>query len=214
MRRFLAVSRRFEVEKKPDFTALRVVTREALQDVLFATEPRSRLASRARGAIRSIQDFPKPGILFRDISTLLLDGRLFADVCRFFTFLVERRGCNKVAGIESRGFVFAAPVAARLSLPLVMIRKPGKLPYKTHSASYALEYGEDSIEVHEDAFGSGDRVALMDDLLATGGTMEAAVRLVREGSAEVGVVAFVVELADLGGRKKLEGLDVESLVVY
>jgi len=175
---------------------------------------RETLTRSVDAAIRCIPDFPKPGILFRDITTVLQDGLLFKAVVEHLSKLVSAAGCTAVAGIESRGFVFAAPVAAMLGIPLVLIRKPGKLPFRTRRASYALEYGTDSIEMHEDALRSGDRVALVDDLLATGGTMEAAVRLVRESGAEIGTVAFLVELQGLQGRARLTGLPVDVLVSY
>jgi adenine phosphoribosyltransferase len=172
------------------------------------------LANDVISEIRDVPDFPKPGILFKDITTVLRNGPLFARLCNHFADLVRESGCNVVAGIESRGFLFAAPVAASLGLPLALVRKPGKLPWKTRSISYALEYGTDTIQMHEDAVRPGERVALLDDLLATGGTMEAATRLVRDLGAEVGLVAFAVELAFLDGRRRLPGLPVDSLVTF
>ncbi len=175
-------------------------------------DARERLRMDVEAAIRNIPDFPKPGILFRDITTVLRDGALFARVCRHFTDLVREAGCDCIAGIESRGFVFAAPVAAALGLPLALIRKPGKLPWRTRRESYALEYGTDTIEMHEDAVRPGERVALLDDLLATGGTAAAATRLIRGLGGEVALIAFLVELRDLGGRTRLPGLRVDTLV--
>jgi len=173
-----------------------------------------RLAADVKAAIRSIPDFPKPGILFFDITTALMEGPLLGRMCNHFAQLIASRGCNVVAGIESRGFIFGAPAAASLNLPLALIRKPGKLPSKTRSAAYALEYGTDTIEMHEDAVKPGDKVALVDDLLATGGTAEAAVRLIQDLGGEVALVVFLIELGDLGGREKLQGLPVESLIIY
>lgn len=177
-------------------------------------DARERLRADVEAAIRSIPDFPKPGILFRDITTVLRDGALFARVCGHFADLVRAAGCDCVAGIESRGFVFAAPVAAALGLPLALIRKPGKLPWRVRSESYALEYGSDTIQMHEDAVRPGERVALVDDLLATGGTAGAAARLIRGLGGDVALVAFLIELRDLGGRGRLQDLRVEALVAY
>lgn len=177
-------------------------------------DARERLRVDVEAAIRNIPDFPKPGILFRDITTVLRDGALFGRVCEHFSDLVREAACDCVAGIESRGFVFAAPVAAALGLPLALIRKPGKLPWRTRSESYALEYGTDTIEMHEDAVVPSERVALVDDLLATGGTAAAAARLIRGLGGEVALVAFLVELRDLGGRERLPGLPVDALVAY
>lgn len=179
------------------------------------TTPGSDLEQRVRRAIRAVPDFPKPGILFRDITTVLGDGPLFADLCQWFVRLASGCGAQAVAGIESRGFLFAAPVAASLGLPLALVRKPGKLPYVTRKCSYSLEYGTDCVEMHEDAVRPGARVFMVDDLLATGGTMAAACSLVRDLGAEVVMAAFAVELADLGGRARLPaGVPVQALVAY
>ncbi len=175
---------------------------------------RKALAQAVDQTIRCIADFPKPGILFRDITPVLQTGELFGAVCAHFAGLATAAHCTAVAGIESRGFVFAAPVAAMLGLPLVLIRKPGKLPFRTRKASYALEYGTDQVEMHEDALRKGDRVAIIDDLLATGGTMEAAVRLARDSGADIGLVACLIELQGLQGRAKLPGLPVDVLLSY
>jgi len=173
------------------------------------------LSARVRAAIRDVPDFPKPGILFRDITTVLKDGGLYADLCQWFAGLAAQCGAECVGGIESRGFLFAAPVAATLRIPLVLVRKPGKLPYRTRKWSYSLEYGSDSVEMHEDSFEPGARVMLIDDLLATGGTMSAACSLVRELSGEVVRVAFAIELKALDGRSRLPpGVPVDTLVVY
>jgi adenine phosphoribosyltransferase len=165
-------------------------------------------------AVRTIPDFPKPGIQFRDITTVLQDGPLFSRVVRYFCGLATRAGATRVAGIESRGFVFAAPVAANLGIPLVLVRKPKKLPWRTRRMEYSLEYGTDAVEVHEDAAGPGDRVVVIDDLLATGGTMGAACALVRSLGAEVVLAAFMVELPALGGRERLAGVPIDSLVAF
>jgi len=168
-----------------------------------------------RDNIRCIPDFPKPGILFRDITTVLENPMAFRAALAFFFEVARKHGATSVAGIESRGFVFAAPVAGHLGLPLVLFRKPGKLPWKTRKVQYTLEYGSDAIEVHENSIKPGDRVMIVDDLLATGGTMAAAVRLTREMGAEVAVAAFMVELpSELDGRAKLRDVPVECLTAY
>ena len=164
--------------------------------------------------IREIPDFPTPGILFRDITPLLGHPEAF----RFAVDRLAERFASEpfdaVVGIESRGFVFAAPLAYRLGVPLAPVRKQGKLPFDTHSVTYALEYGSDSLEVHVDAIGEGSRALIVDDLLATGGTAAATVRLVERSGARVAGLAFVIELTDLGGRNALSGYRVESLVTW
>ncbi len=175
---------------------------------------RKTLAADVAKTVRDVPDFPKPGILFKDITTVLLDGALYGRLIDHLCEVVRASGADVVAGIESRGYLFAAPVAARLGLPLALIRKPGKLPWKTRKASYSLEYGTDSVEMHEDAVRPGQKVVVMDDLLATGGTMEAACRLVRESGAEVALAMFVIELTFLDGRKRLDGVPVDALVAY
>ena len=166
-----------------------------------------------RALIRDIPDFPKPGIVFKDITPLLSDGPAFhATVDRF----VDRfRGrADVVLGIESRGFIIGAAVAYALGTGVAIVRKPGKLPYEKHSASYALEYGTDTLEIHRDAVADHHRVLIVDDLLATGGTASAAVDLVRRCGAQVVACAFVIELGFLHGRKRLAGHEVVSLVTY
>lgn len=171
------------------------------------------LPSRLRGAIRDVPGFPKPGILFRDITTLLLRPDLVAETVEALwePFVGE---VDLVAGIESRGFILGAILATRHRLPFVPLRKPGKLPAPTFCESYALEYGTDSLEVHQDAFDSYPRVLIVDDLLATGGTAQAAVRLVERCRARVVGLAFLVELDFLSGRDLLAGHEVHTLVHY
>ena len=163
--------------------------------------------------IRTIPDFPKPGIQFRDITTLLLDAQgLAATIDRL---AAQHPGpIDLVAGIEARGFIFGAAVAQRLGVGLLLIRKGGKLPGATVAVDYALEYGEDRIEMHADAFVPGARILLVDDLIATGGTALAAVRLLRSAGAEVAGASFVIDLPDLGGADRLrgEGVPVATLV--
>ena len=159
-------------------------------------------------------DFPKPGILFYDITTLLNDKSGLRKVIDAMTDKVRPHNPNVVLGIEARGFIFAPAVAYNLGARFVPVRKPKKLPAATERVSYELEYGMDTLEIHRDAIGSGDRVSIVDDLLATGGSSLAAVKLVEKLGGTVAGVAFVIELDFLKGRKKLEGYDVSSLVQY
>ena len=164
--------------------------------------------------IRDVPDFPKPGILFKDITTLLRDaGGLHSAIDCLAEPYREAR-LDKVVGIESRGFIFGAAVADRLGVGFVPVRKPGKLPAATLSASYALEYGTDTLEMHRDALGPGQRVLVVDDLLATGGTARAAVSLVRECGAEVAGVAFLIELEALNGRAQLPDEQLFTVLRY
>lgn len=164
--------------------------------------------------IRDIPDFPKPGIIFKDITTLLKNADALTETITKLTESVYGFEITSVVGIESRGFIFGAAVAKDLGVGFIPIRKPGKLPSKTIRESYELEYGTDTIEMHADALSKGDRVLLIDDLLATGGTMKAAVNLVEKAGAEVSRIAFVIELGFLNGRDKLIGYDVVSLISY
>jgi adenine phosphoribosyltransferase len=164
--------------------------------------------------IRHIPDFPKPGILFYDITTLLRDKTGLATLIDALAEHYIGQQIDQVVGIEARGFIFAPALAYRLNAGFVPIRKPKKLPGKRVSVTYDLEYGSDTIEIHEGAIEKGSRVLLVDDLLATGGTMAAAVKLVRQLGGEVAGVAFAVELDFLDGRQRLAGLDVFSLLHY
>ena len=164
--------------------------------------------------IRDVPDFPIPGVLFKDITPLLSDPAAFRQVIDHLTRKYEHSSFDSIVAIDARGFLFGAPVAYRLGKPLIPVRKPGKLPWETRSFEYALEYGEGSIEMHVDGVGQGDKVLLLDDLLATGGTLAAAARLVESLGGEVTGVAVVVELTDLDGRKGLDGYDVYSIVQY
>jgi len=164
--------------------------------------------------IRDVPDFPKPGILFKDITPLLQDPQGLSDSIEQLSSLVEPASYDLVCGIESRGFIFATALAARNRKGFVPIRKPGKLPWKTAAESYELEYGRDTIEIHVDAVDGGRRVLLVDDLLATGGTMEAALKLVRRIGGEAVACCFVIELSFLHGRKRLGDVPVHSLVKY
>jgi adenine phosphoribosyltransferase len=167
-----------------------------------------------RAAIRDVPDFPKPGVVFKDITPVLSDARLFKQVV---DALAERwRGArvDQVLGIESRGFVLAAPLACALGAGLTIVRKPGKLPWRTLREAYALEYGEAVLELHEDAFRPGARVLVVDDVLATGGTAQAAGRLVARQRAELVGYAFLIELGFLGGAARLGAAEVQALLRY
>jgi adenine phosphoribosyltransferase len=164
--------------------------------------------------IREVPDYPKPGILFYDLTTLLKDSQGFHNLIDYFCQHYQGRKIDLVAGIEARGFIFAPALAYRMGAGFVPIRKPKKLPAKTAKISYALEYGSDTLEVHEDAVKKGQRVILCDDLLATGGTAGAAVELLSSLGGIVDSAAFAVELSFLNGRSKLPGLDVFSLMQY
>lgn len=164
--------------------------------------------------IRNIPDYPKPGIVFRDITTLLRDRGAFREV---HDILIERyrdRPIDLIAAVEARGFIFGGTLANALKIGFVPIRKPGKLPAATISESYQLEYGEDSIEVHSDAIAPGQKILLVDDLLATGGTLAAAAKLVQKAKGEVFGIACVIELAYLKGRDLLKEFDVFSILNY
>lgn len=167
-----------------------------------------------RGLIRDVPDFPKEGIIFKDITPLLGNKVGLRTSADLLAKPFAGRGITAVAGMESRGFIFAVPVAERLGTGFVPIRKPGKLPHDTIREEYELEYGTDCLEMHRDALGPGDKVLVVDDLLATGGTAEATVKLIRSVGAEVAGVAFVIELGFLNGRSRLNGVEVKSLIVY
>lgn len=164
--------------------------------------------------IRSIPDFPKPGIVFRDITTLLARPTVFGHAVNLFAEHFRGRGVTAVIAAEARGFIFAAPLAIQLGAAFIPVRKPGKLPFETHSFHYELEYGSDTLEMHTDALSEGDQVLLVDDLLATGGTMEACIQITERTGASVVGCAFVIELDFLNGRRRLEPHEVYSLVHY
>ncbi|RIK67500.1 MAG: adenine phosphoribosyltransferase [Planctomycetota bacterium] len=162
--------------------------------------------------LRDVQDFPKPGIVFKDITPLLADPAALSLAVEFLTQPFRDKHVDLVVGAESRGFIFGTAVARNLSAGFVPIRKPGKLPYRTKKVEYALEYGADAVEIHEDAIGPGDRVLMIDDLLATGGTMAACCELVRTLGGEIVGVAFLIELVFLNGRKKFHGMPIHSVI--
>ncbi len=167
-----------------------------------------------KSAIRAIPDYPKKGILFRDITTLLQDPEAFSEIIDIMAERYKDNPPTKIIGIESRGFIFGVALAYKLGIGFVPVRKKGKLPYKTYEASYELEYGTAVVEIHTDALTSDDRVVIIDDLLATGGTAVAAVSLVDKFNAEIVSIDFVVELISLNGRAKLQKYPVSTVVAY
>lgn len=164
--------------------------------------------------IREIPDFPKPGILFYDITTILSDGDLFKTAIDIFLEANAGRKIDKIVGIDARGFIFGSAVAYQLGVGFIPIRKKGKLPYKTESMSYSLEYGESAVEMHVDAIAKGEKVVLIDDLLATGGTAAAAAQLIEKIGGELLEVQFLIELEFLSGREKLKAFPVKSFLKY
>jgi adenine phosphoribosyltransferase len=164
--------------------------------------------------IRAIPDFPQPGILFRDITPLLADPRGLNTVTDHFATACDAFAPDLILGIESRGFIFGTPLAARLGIGFIPARKPGKLPAATYSAEYALEYGTDRLELHQDAIAPGQRVMIIDDLIATGGTAAAVAQLVTQAGGTLAGFGFVIELAGLGGRTNLPDVPIVSLLSY
>jgi len=164
--------------------------------------------------IRDIPDFPKPGIIFKDITPMLGDPRAMERITGAFETRLEAFQPTRIVGVESRGFIFGALLASAMNLPFTPIRKPGKLPYEKISVSYTLEYGEGTLEMHTDGVTSSDRVVILDDLLATGGTAGASCELVEKIGAKVAALGFVIELGFLNGREKLPGREVVSLVTF
>lgn len=167
-----------------------------------------------KNKIRNIPDFPIKGVLFRDITTLLNDVDTFIESIELMTDIVRKKKADKIIGIEARGFIFSAPIAYKLKIPLNLIRKPGKLPAETLSESYKLEYGENTVEIHKDAVRKGDRVVICDDLLATGGTAKASAKLIEKLGGTVVSILFLIELTDLKGRDKLKGYPVDTIIKY
>ncbi|MCR6513396.1 MAG: adenine phosphoribosyltransferase [Clostridium chrysemydis] len=167
-----------------------------------------------RKSIRVIENFPKEGISFKDISTLIADGEALREAVNQMANNLKDKNIDVVLGPEARGFIFGVPVAYALGVGFIPVRKPGKLPGETISVDYALEYGTDSLQIHKDAIKKGQRVAIVDDLLATGGTIEAVTKLVEMAGGEVVALDFAIELTELHGRDKLKGYEVNSLVKY
>ena len=166
-----------------------------------------------KSAIKSIPDYPKKGIIFRDITSLTEVPEAFCLTIKMIVEQFKDKGIDKIIGTESRGFIFGAPVAVALGLPFVLVRKPGKLPRQVIAQNYQLEYGEDTLEIHADAIQAGDNVLIIDDLLATGGTVEACIKLVRRLGGDVKHAAFVINLPELNGEKRLLDLGVEPFTL-
>lgn len=164
--------------------------------------------------IRDIADFPKPGVVFKDITPLLKEPRVLLEACDTLCAFVEGQSIDKVVGVDSRGFIFAPMIAAKLDAGFVPVRKKGKLPYKTISESYGLEYGSDTLEIHTDAIESGEKVLVHDDVLATGGTAHAVCKLVEQLGGEVVQCNFLIQLNFLKGADKLKGYDIKTLINY
>ncbi|MBN2145461.1 MAG: adenine phosphoribosyltransferase [Candidatus Aureabacteria bacterium] len=167
-----------------------------------------------KNKIRDVIDYPKKGIVFKDITPLLQDRILFREAIRKMLDPFKRADIQTVVGIESRGFIFAAGMAATLGTGFVPVRKKGKLPYETISETYNLEYGTDTLEIHKDAIKPGDKILIVDDLLATGGTVGAVIKLIEQLKGKIVGVSFLIELAFLSGRAKLQGPPVHSVIVY
>ncbi|OGS13396.1 MAG: adenine phosphoribosyltransferase [Elusimicrobia bacterium RIFOXYA2_FULL_58_8] len=178
------------------------------------THDTEKLAANLKAIIRDVPDFPKKGIIFKDITPLLADHTAFTETINHFSNHFRGCGITKVLGIEARGFLFAGPLAIALGAGLVPVRKKGKLPYKTVSASYALEYGTDTLEMHIDAVKAGDKVLIIDDVLATGGTAAAVCELAEKAGGAVAGIAMLIELEFLKGRAKLPGREIQSLIKY
>lgn len=172
------------------------------------------VAENVRRLIRDVPDFPKPGIVFKDLTTVFRNGPAMRAMIHTFADRYRAMNVDAIVGIESRGFILAAPLAVELEKGLVIVRKPGKLPWRKRARSYALEYGTDTLEMHEDAVAHGARVVVVDDLLATGGTMAATCELLREAGAEIVETCFAVELSFLHGRERLRETAVFALVTY
>ncbi|MEZ5852006.1 MAG: adenine phosphoribosyltransferase [Hyphomicrobiaceae bacterium] len=169
-----------------------------------------------KSLVRTIPDYPKPGIMFRDVTTLLADGQGFKAAIARMVEPYRTEPIDVVAGIEARGFILAGAIADRLGCGFVPVRKKGKLPWRTIRESYDLEYGTDTLEMHEDALTKGKRVLLVDDLIATGGTAEAAVKLIRRLGGEIGGAAFIIDLPELGGARRIEalGIKVDTVMAF
>jgi len=169
---------------------------------------------RLKAHVRDVPDFPKPGVLFKDITPILANGQLFRLAVTIFAERYQRKSVEKIVAVDARGFIFGGALAHYLGIGLTMVRKKGKLPYRTYEQSYDLEYGSNTVAVHIDAVKPGSRVLLADDLLATGGTALAAANLLQRLGVEILEITFLLELSFLKGREKLKGFPVRSLIVY
>ncbi len=165
-------------------------------------------------SIRNIPDFPKPGILFRDVTTLIQNKTAFKKAIDLLTKKYQGQGIEKIVAVEARGFIFGAALAQRIGAGFVPVRKKGKLPFKTISTTYELEYGTDTLEIHQDAITAGEKILIIDDLLATGGTVKATVDLVNKLQGKIVGIGFIIELVDLHGKDKLQGYPLFSLVKF
>ncbi|MBN2096886.1 MAG: adenine phosphoribosyltransferase [Candidatus Omnitrophica bacterium] len=174
----------------------------------------NKIVDELKNSIRSIPDFPKPGILFRDITTLLKDGNKFKDAVEIIAQQYLEKKIDKVVAVEARGFIFGAAIAYKLGAGFVPVRKKGKLPAKTQQVSYDLEYGTDTLQIHCDAIEPKDKVLIVDDLLATGGTAKAACELIEKSKAEITGIEFLIELVALKGKEKLKGYPVNSIIKF
>ena len=177
-------------------------------------QQRQERIERLKAVVREVPDFPKKGISFKDITTLIRDGACFSDAVDLLVEDVFSYEADVIMSAEARGFVVGAAMAPRLNCGLILVRKPGKLPWKTISMTYELEYGTDTLEMHEDSLQAGERVLIVDDVLATGGTVAALIQLVKQSQAVPVAACFLAELSFLKGRDKLEGIPVHSLITY
>jgi adenine phosphoribosyltransferase len=167
-----------------------------------------------KSIIRDVPDFPKKGIVFKDITPLLKDPKAFQAVIEQLAKRYEGKNLKAVVAMESRGFIFGAPLATRLGIGFIPVRKPGKLPYKTFQETYDLEYGKDTLEIHQDAVANGDKILVLDDVLATGGTAAATIKLVEKAGGEVVEAAFIIHLSFLNGQDKLQSTPVFSIIQF
>lgn len=169
-----------------------------------------------KNAVLTVPNYPKPGIMFRDVTSLLSDAEAFALTIDLLLLAYQNKGFTKIVGTEARGFLFGAPLALAMGIGFIPVRKPGKLPRATYAQEYQLEYGEDVLEIHQDALTKNDKVLIIDDLLATGGTIEATTKLIRKLGADVSHAGFIISLPDLGGERRLAALNISthSLIQY
>ena len=174
----------------------------------------SKIVEELKRSIRDIPDFPKKGIIFKDVTTLLKDGKKFQEAIDCIVEKYKGKRIDKVVSIEARGFIFGSAIAYKLGAGLIPVRKKGKLPYETNRVEYELEYGTDSLEIHKDAISPGDNILMIDDLLATGGTMNAACGLIESMEGKIVEVAFLIELTFLKGRERLKGRRIFSLIEF
>ena len=183
-------------------------------DTSMDNEEYQKACERIKSNVRSIPDWPIKGVIFRDITTLLQEPAIFREICNLFYNRYAEKEIDKIVGIDARGFLFGAVLAYKLGIGFIPVRKKGKLPYNTVGESYTLEYGEETVEIHEDAIQKGEKVLIIDDLMATGGTISAAVNLVEKLGGDIMECAFVIELPDLKGREKVPGQNIYSILEF